>query len=82
MSILWASLKCTLKEGEKLLSVSSGLFGEGFAEMGRALGFESELVSFDYDDVPEPDKVYESAPVPFLPCIQSCTDQNIHLFSY
>ncbi len=60
MSILWASLKCTLKEGEKLLSVSSGLFGEGFAEMGRALGFESELVSFDYDDVPEPDKVYES----------------------
>lgn len=61
MSILWASLKCTLKPNEKLLAVSSGLFGEGFADMARSLGIESQLVSFDYDDVPEPQKIYDAA---------------------
>ena len=61
MSILWASLKCTLKPNEKLLAVSSGLFGEGFADMARSLGIESELVNFDYDDVPEPQKIYDAA---------------------
>ena len=43
MSILWASLKCTLKAGEKILAVSSGLFGEGFAEMARTFGAEAEI---------------------------------------
>ena len=60
MSILWASLKCTLKPGEKILAVSSGLFGEGFAEMAKTFGAEAEVCAFDYDSVPEPEKVYES----------------------
>ncbi|MBQ7558877.1 MAG: alanine--glyoxylate aminotransferase family protein [Synergistaceae bacterium] len=61
MSILWASLKCTLKAGEKILTVSSGLFGEGFAEMAGTFGAAAEICSFDYDDVPEPQKIYEHA---------------------
>ena len=61
MSILWASLKCTLKAGEKILAVSSGLFGEGFADMARTFGAEAEVCAFDYDSVPDPDKVYEHA---------------------
>lgn len=61
MSILWASLKCTLKPGEKILAVSSGLFGEGFADMARAFGAEAEVCSFPHDEVPEPGKVYEHA---------------------
>ena len=61
MSVLWASLKCTLNPGDKLLAVSSGIFGEGFAEMARALGAESEICAFPYDEVPDPQKVYEHA---------------------
>ena len=60
MSILWGALKSTLKAGEKLLAVSSGLFGEGFADMARTFGVEAEVVSFDYDSVPEPEKVREA----------------------
>ena len=61
MSILWASLKCTLKPGEKILAVSSGLFGEGFADMAKTFGAEAEVCAFDYDSVPEPEKIYEHA---------------------
>lgn len=61
MSILWASLKCTLNPGDKLLAVSSGLFGEGFAEMARAIGAEAEICAFPYDEVPDPDIVREHA---------------------
>ena len=61
MSILWASLKCTLKPGEKILAVSSGLFGEGFADMARTFGAEAEVCAFDYDSIPESEKVYEHA---------------------
>ena len=61
MSILWASLKCTLRPGEKLLAVSSGLFGEGFADMARTFGVNAEVCSFPYDDVPDPQRVREHA---------------------
>ena len=61
MSILWASLKCTLKPGDRMLAVSSGLFGEGFADMARALGVDAEVCSFPYDDVPDPQRVREHA---------------------
>ena len=61
MSILWAALKCTLKPGERMLVVSSGLFGEGFADMARSFGVEAEVCAFPYDDVPDPQKVYEHA---------------------
>ena len=61
MSILWASLKCTLNPGGKLLAVSSGLFGEGFAEMAESLGVNAEICAFPYDEVPDPQKVHEHA---------------------
>lgn len=59
MSILWASLKCTLRPGEKMLAVSSGLFGDGFADMAESFGVEAEICSFPYDDVPDPERVRE-----------------------
>ena len=61
MSILWAALKCTLKPGEKLLAISSGLFGEGFADMARSFGVNAEVCAFPYDDVPDPNRVLEHA---------------------
>ena len=59
MSILWASLKCTLKPGEKMLAVSSGLFGSGFADMAGAFGIKTEICAFPFDEIPDPQKVYE-----------------------
>ena len=59
MSILWASLKCTLKQNEKMLAVSSGLFGKGFAEMAKAFGVNAEICEFPFDEIPEPQKIYE-----------------------
>lgn len=61
MSILWAALKCTLRPGEKLLAVSSGLFGEGFADMAKSFGVNAQVCAFDYDSVPDSQKVYEHA---------------------
>ena len=63
MSVLWASLKCTLRPGSRLLAVSSGIFGEGFAEMARSLGAVAEICAFPYDEVPDPERVHEHAGV-------------------
>ena len=61
MSILWAALKCTLRPGEKMLAVSSGIFGDGFYEMAQSLGIDAMVCVFQYDDVPNPQKVREYA---------------------
>lgn len=61
MSILWGAVKSALKPGEKFLAVSSGLFGEGFADMARAVGAVAETVSAEYNTLPDPQKVREAA---------------------
>ena len=53
MSILWGSVR--------LLAVASGLFGEGFADMARALGIKAETVAAEYDSLPDPQRVREAA---------------------
>ena len=37
MSILWGALKCTLKPGDRLLAVASGLHGAGYRRRGGTL---------------------------------------------
>ena len=49
MSILWGGVKSALRPGERLLAVASGLFGEGFADMARAIGAEAEVAAFPYN---------------------------------
>lgn len=44
MVVLWGALKSVLKPGEKLLAVSNGIFGSGFADMARAVGAEAEVL--------------------------------------
>jgi aspartate aminotransferase-like enzyme len=61
MSILWGSVKSALKPGDKLLAVASGLFGEGFADMAKALGIETEVAAAEYDSLPDPQRVREAA---------------------
>ena len=50
MAVLWGAVKSTLKPGETLLAVSTGLFGEGFADMAKGIGARGETVAYDYDE--------------------------------
>ena len=64
MSVLWGSLKSALKPGNKLLAVANGLFSEGFADMAKAIGVETETVApthQKYNALPDPEKVREAA---------------------
>lgn len=61
MSILWGGLKNALKPGDTLLAVSSGLFGEGFADMACSIGVNAEAISVPYDSLPSPDNVRTAA---------------------
>ncbi len=46
---LWTALKSCLKAGDKVLCVGNGVFGDGFADMAKALQLETRLISFPYD---------------------------------
>lgn len=61
MSVLWGGIKSALKLGDRLLAVAGGLFGEGFADMGRAIGAVTETVASEYDAIPDSQKVREAA---------------------
>ncbi|MBI3965539.1 MAG: alanine--glyoxylate aminotransferase family protein, partial [Chloroflexi bacterium] len=57
MSVLWGALKSCLAPGDRVLAVSTGLFGEGFADLARGLGAEVRLVAFGDDEAADPDRV-------------------------
>lgn len=44
MLILWGALKSTIKQGDKVLVLSNGIFGRGFGEMAETLGAEVEIL--------------------------------------
>lgn len=47
---LWTALKSTLVAGDRVLVLSTGLFGEGFADMAKAIGCEVRLMAFEYNE--------------------------------
>lgn len=49
MLALWGGLKSCLKPGDKVLSVGTGVFGDGIGEMAESLGCQVTKVSFPYD---------------------------------
>jgi len=50
MSILWGAVKSCLLPGEILLAISTGFFGEGFADMANAIHAEGSVVEYGYDE--------------------------------
>ncbi len=46
---LWAALKSSLKPGDRVLSVGTGLFGDGLGQMAAALGCEVMRYSLSYN---------------------------------
>eukprot|EP00028_Trichosphaerium_sp_Am-I-7-wt_P012861 CAMPEP_0168508790 /NCGR_PEP_ID=MMETSP0405-20121227/347_1 /TAXON_ID=498012 /ORGANISM="Trichosphaerium sp, Strain Am-I-7 wt" /LENGTH=170 /DNA_ID=CAMNT_0008526039 /DNA_START=1142 /DNA_END=1654 /DNA_ORIENTATION=+ len=50
MLALWAGLKSTLKPGDKVLSVATGIYGYGIADMCRDMGAVVEVVGTEYNE--------------------------------
>jgi len=46
---LWGALKCTLKPRDKVLTVGTGVYGDGFADMAEILNCRVEKLSLPYD---------------------------------
>lgn len=67
MLVLWTALKSTLKPGDRVLVLSTGLFGEGFGDMAKALGCEIRVLDFGYDETIHDFDVVEKAIVEFKP---------------
>ncbi len=66
MLALWSALKSCLKAGDRVLVVSTGLFGGGIGDMARPLGALVETVDFDWDSIADPARV-EEAVIRFRP---------------
>ncbi|MDR2414334.1 MAG: aminotransferase class V-fold PLP-dependent enzyme [Odoribacteraceae bacterium] len=50
MLALWTALKSTLNPGDKVLAISTGMFGEGLAAMARAIGCETRVVAHEFNE--------------------------------
>ena len=67
MLVLWTALKSTLKPGDRVLVLSTGLFGEGFGDMAKAIGCEALTLDFGYDQTFHDFEAIEKAIVDFKP---------------
>ena len=67
MLVLWTALKSTLKPGDRVLVLSTGLFGEGFGDMAKAIGCEVMTLDFGYDRTFHDFDAIEKAIVEFKP---------------
>jgi aspartate aminotransferase-like enzyme len=50
MLSLWGALKSCLLPGDHVLSISTGVFGSGIAEMARSIGAEVQLIEHGFDE--------------------------------
>lgn len=50
MLALWAALKSTLRAGDRVLSVGTGVFGDGIGDMAASMGCEVCKVSLPYNE--------------------------------
>ena len=46
---LWGALKCTLRPGDAMVSVGTGVYGDGFGDMAASMGCIVEKISVPYD---------------------------------
>ena len=57
MIALWGALKSCIRPGERVLAVSTGVFGHGIGEMAAAIGAQVRWVDFGYDEIIQPERV-------------------------
>lgn len=61
MCALWGALKSVLAPGDRLLALSNGVFGRGFGEMARGLGFETRILEAPEGEFLDPEAVRSEA---------------------
>lgn len=71
MVALWGALKSVIKQGDRVLCVSSGLFGDGFEEMAKCCGCTTKLVKSAEGDCPSNDEIRRVAKE-FQPKLITC----------
>lgn len=57
MVCLWGALKSCLKPGDKVVTVGTGVFGDGFADMAESLGCKVEKISLPYNSTITPESL-------------------------
>lgn len=69
MLALWAALKSCLIPGDRVLSIATGLFGEGIGDMAAAVGAEVKKIRLEYNQtISDSDiRAVEKAVVEFKP---------------
>ncbi len=50
MLMLWGALKSLLQPGDSVLTIGTGVFGDGFADMAEAIGCRAFRISEPYDE--------------------------------
>jgi aspartate aminotransferase-like enzyme len=60
MIALWGALKSCIRPGERVLAVSTGVFGHGIGEMAVAIGADVRWVEFGYDEIIQPERVEDA----------------------
>jgi len=60
MIALWGALKSCIEPGDRVLAVSTGVFGYGIGDMAASIGAEVRWVEFGYDEVLKPEPVEEA----------------------
>ena len=60
MIALWGALKSCIQPGDRVLAVSTGVFGHGIGEMAAAIGAEVRWVEFGFDEIIQPTPVAEA----------------------
>lgn len=67
MLALWGALKSCLRPGEGVLSIATGVFGYGVADMARSIGAEVRTLGLAYDQTVQDWSAVEAAIVEFRP---------------
>jgi aspartate aminotransferase-like enzyme len=50
MLALWSALKCCLLPGDRVLSIATGVFGDGIGDMAASIGAEVRKISLPYNE--------------------------------
>lgn len=67
MLALWSALKSSLLPGDKVLALSTGLFGYGIGAMAESLGCEVKTIGFGFDETFSDFELIEKAIAEFQP---------------
>jgi aspartate aminotransferase-like enzyme len=67
MLALWGALKSCLVPGERVLSLATGVFGYGIAEMAETIGAQVKTIGLPYDETIQDWAQIEEAIVEFKP---------------